>query len=78
MQPNTVSPEILYNLILDFKNDANRRFDEHSGILREHSNALKELQAGQAKVQIRFTSSMFLFNAFVTFIISALIGLFLN
>lgn len=28
MQPNTVSNEILYNLMMDFKNDVNRRFNE--------------------------------------------------
>lgn len=28
MQPNTVTNEILYNLLIDFKNDVNRRFDE--------------------------------------------------
>lgn len=56
MQPNTVSPEILYNLILDFKNDVNRRFNEVDrrfdevdrrfgrieDTLKEHSTILKE------------------------------------
>ncbi len=87
-----ITNEMLYHLLVDFKNDVSRRFDEvdrrlnriektldeHSEMLKEHSLAIRELHAGQDKVQIKFTSRIFLFNAFMTLVIASFVSLFLN
>src|SRR3989338_4933231 len=46
MQPNTVTNEILYNLLVDFKNDVSRRFDEQE-------RRFQELYVRMVKLEIR-------------------------
>ncbi len=51
MQPNTVTNEILYNLLVDFKNDVNRRFDEQERRFQELNMRMDRLETRMDRLE---------------------------
>lgn len=73
-----VENAMIYNLLLDFKRDVDRRFERIEKTLDEHAEVLKEFQKGQGKTQIKFTSGIFLFNFFATIALTISITFLIN